>query len=280
MSDSSSFREIAQEATETAEVPVTQPEVATETKTEAPAVEAPQEETFADPVDPKSLEGMTPQQLLEVRKNWERAYTQKRQKETAELKEYQRKIAELESRPQTPQVDVQEKAQEAQRQVELGEMSVSEYTEYVKGLMADEARRVAREEYKAIHQEEVEAQLQTKAAEDFTSSDDRFDEHHPSYNESFKVDVQRELAELLDKHIEENGSYAGFDTKALTKAIVQRKDAELDNIIKTRTQQSTEAAKLKEAKMRKTEVRGSSSDSQRIGGNSIRDVLTDTLNGS
>lgn len=275
MSDNSSFRDIAQEAAGEVEAPVTQPEV-------KPEVEQPQEESFTEPVDEKAVESMTPQQLLEMRKNWERAYTAKRQKETAELKEYQKKIAELESRPQTATQAVQEKAEEAKRQVEVGEMSVEEYTKYMQELNAQQAREIAREEYKAIHKEEVEQQLATKALEDFTSTDDRLNPNHPDHagNESFATEVQRELAELLDKHMAEHGTYQGFDTKALTKAIIERKDTELDNIIKTRTQQSTQAAKMREAKLRKTEVRGTSSDSQHVGGNSIRDILSDTVNGS
>lgn len=275
MSDNSSFRDIAQEATAEGEVkePVTQPEV-------APEVEQTQEESFTEPVDEKSLEKMTPAQLLEVKKNWERAYTAKRQKETAELKEYQRKIAEYESRPQTPVVDVQEKAQEAKEQVELGNMSVEEYTKYLQDLNAEQARQIAREEYKAIHKEEVEGQLATQALSDFKSTDPRLDDNGPDHNETFAVDVKRELAELLDKHMAEHETMQGFDTKALTKAIIERKDAEMDNIIKTRTQQSTQAAKMREAKFKKTEVRGTSSDSQHIGGDSIRSILTDTLNGS
>lgn len=270
MSDSSSFREIAKESA--SEVESVAPEVAQE------ATPTEEVQSFTDPVDEKALEGMTPAQLLEQKKNWERAYTAKRQKETAELKEMQKKIAEYESRQQTTeQPTVQEKAQEAQRQVALGEMSVEEYTEHVKGLMAEEARRVAREEYQTIHREEVEQQLATKALEDFTSTDDRLNKDHPDHNESFAAEVQRELAELLDKHMAEHETYQGFDTKALTKAIIERKDAELDNIIKTRTQQSTQAAKMREAKLRKTEVRGTSSDSQRVGGNSIRDILSDAV---
>ncbi len=276
MSDNSSFRDIAQEAAADGEVkePVAQPEV-------APEAEQPHEESFTEPVDEKSLEAMTPAQLLEVKKNWERAYTAKRQKETAELKEYQRKIAELESRQQTPAqvTDVQEKAQEAKEQVELGNMSVEEYTKYLQELSAQQAREIAREEYKAIHKEEVEQQLAVKAMDDFKSVDDRLNPDNPNHagNESFAAEVQRELAELLDKHMAEHETYQGFDTKALTKAIIERKDAELDNIIKTRTQQSTQAAKMREAKIRKSEVRGTASDSQHVGGSSIRDILSEAM---
>jgi hypothetical protein len=273
MSDSSSFRDIAQEAAE----PVEEVKEVTQ-----PAVEEPKEEqsqeSFTEPVDEKSLETMTPQQLLEMRKNWERAYTAKRQKETAEIKEYQRKLAELESRPQT-QASVQEKAEEAREQVEIGNMSVEEYTKYLQDLNAEQARKIAREEYQAIHKEEVETQLAERAVSDFKSVDPRLDDSNPEHNQSFEIDVKRELAELLDKHMAEHETYQGFDTKALTKAIIERKDAELDNIIKTRTQQSTQAAKMREAKMQKTMVRGTSSDSQRIGGDSIRSILSDAVNG-
>ncbi len=270
--DSSTIRDIAEESA--TEVPAETPVIS-----EPKAPETPQEENFAEPVDPKALAKMSPEELLEVRKNWERAYTAKRQKETAEIKAYQQRIAELETHaPQTEQVQV--KADEAQRQVELGQMSVPEYTEYVKGLMADEARKIAREEYQTLHTEEREQQLAQKALTDFTSTDARLSETSPDYDELFATEVKRELAELLDKHMAEHSSYTGFDAKALTKQIVERKDEALDSIIKTRTQQSTQAAKMREAKMRKTEVRGSSSDGQRTEGDSIRSILLETLDGA
>lgn len=282
----SSFREIAEESA--AEVKPVETPAPSEAQPSAPVEknEAPAEvvENFAEPVDEKSLESMTPQQLMEVRKNWERAYTQKRQKETQEIKELQRQIAELKqvkpqppTQPQTPG-QAQQLADEAKRQVELGNMSVPEYTEYIKKLMSEEARQIAREEYQTLQKQSKEEQLAQKASEAFTNADPRFNEHSPDFDEKYRTEVQRELAELLDQHLaDHDGSYEGFDAATLTKQIVERRDKEIDEIIKLRTQQSTQAAKMREAKLRKAEVRGSTADSQKLGGDSIRSILTEAV---
>lgn len=284
MDSTASFRDIASEAVETVEdskenvqeTPVVQDTKETKTQPEQA------QESFTDPVDLKTLEQLTPAQLLEQRKNWERAYSAKRQKETAEIKEYQRRINELEGKvpkQEEQQQSVEKNVEIAKEQVELGNMSVAEYTEYILQLIREENRGIAREEYQALIAEQEEKQLQQTAVKDFQSADSRLDPSAPDHNESFASDVQRELAELLDKHLETNGTYKGFDAKELTKAIVQKKDVEIDNIVKTRTQQSTEAARKKEATLRRTEVRGTSSDGQRVAGNSIRNILAETIDG-
>lgn len=274
-----SFRDIATESvaedvvettTETQEVT---PDAQVEPKEQI------QEEVFADKGE---LAGKTPEQLEEIYQNWQKAYTAKRQKETQELKEYQAKLAELEKKVVQPQptqqnANVEQLAQDAREQVELGQMSVQQYTEYIKQLMVEEAREVARQEYQSFQAAEREEQLANTALEQFQSVDGRLNENAPNYDESFRNEVQRELAELLDKHLEEKGSYQGFDAQTLTKQIVERRDAQLDEIIKKRTIQSTQAAKMREAKAKKSEVRGSTQDGQSIGGNSIRNILSEAI---
>jgi len=184
------------------------------------------------------------------------------------------KLAQLESAP-APQV--QDKAQEAQKQVELGNMSMQEYTDYMKTLFSEEARRIAHDEITQVTNQQQEDQLANKAVSDFSQADPRLNLNSPDSDEKFAVEVQRELADLLDEHLEKTGGYKGFDTSELTKNIVARRDAELDDIIKKRTQDSTQAAKMREAKYKKGEVRGSTVSSQSVGGNSIRNILSDTL---
>lgn len=265
-------------------------QVEAEAKAEAPEVkpdaqeepkEEPQEETFAEKPD---LAGKTPEELEEIYQNWQKAYTAKRQKETKELKEYQAKIAELEKKASQPapvqNVDAEKLESQAREQVELGNMTVQQYTEYMKQVMTDQAREVARQEYQELVAKEREEQLASKALEQFEAADSRLNEHSPEYNESFKAEVQRELAELLDKHLEETGSYQGFDAHTLTKQIVERRDAQLDEIIKKRTIQSTQAARMREAKAKKSGVKGTSKDGQSIGGDSIRDILEEAVDSS
>jgi hypothetical protein len=274
MTDSLSFRDIASEAiepveAETQETPEVQPDAQVE------QTEQTQEEVFAEKSD---LAGKTPEQLEQTYNEWQKAYTAKRQKETQELKEYLEKIAELEKKlttqPQASQSVEQE--QLAREQVELGNMSVAEYTAFV----AQQAREVAREEYKEMMAQEKEQQLASKALEQFEGADPRLNSNSPEYKETFKNEVQRELAELLDEHLTTNGSYQGFDAQTLTKQIIARRDDELDNIIKKRTIESTQAAKMRETKAKKAEVRGTTSNGQSIGGNSIRDILSEAVDSS
>jgi hypothetical protein len=278
MSDSSTFRDIATDvATEAVDQPQEtsqEPSVANEAPTETPQPE----ETFAEKGE---LKGRSPEELEETYQNWQKAYTAKRQKETQELKEAKQKLAELEQRfaqhPQPQGQGIEKRAQDAQRQVELGNMSVPEYTEYVQDLMAEKAREIAREEYQNIHKQEKDQQLALKAVEDFNNADPRLNEHTPEFDETFQAEVQREVADLVQKHLDEFNSYEGLDVITLTKQIIERRDKQLDEIIKKRTQQSTQAAKMRDAKAKKSEVRGTTSPSQRVGGDSIRSVLEDAL---
>lgn len=235
------------------------------------------EEVFADKGE---LKGKTPEELEATYDTWQKAYAAKRQKETAELREMRDRLAEMESRlsqaPKEP-ATTQDKVDAAAKQVELGQMTMPEYTEYVRKLLAEDARRIAREEITNVTSEQQEQQYQEQAVTAFRKADPRLDDKSPEYNEGYADDIRRELADKLDEHLESTGTYKGFDTETIAKQIVARRDAEIDEIIKKRTQQSTQAAKMREAKNRKSEVRGTTSDSQKIGGDSIKDILSDTV---
>lgn len=271
MTDNSTFREIVEETSQDLTSEETEEVKAPEEST--PKVEQPEKvETFAEPVDEKSLAGMTPQQLLEIRKNWEAAYTKKRQAETQELKELREKALRYEqsSKQQPP---IEQKQEEAIEQVNLGNMTIEQYTEY----MRQEAIKAAREETMNAVSEREEKTLATQAESDFYSVDERLNTNGPNSDEVFAREVRREIAELLDQHLAETGSYRGFDTKTLTKEIVERKDKEIDDIVRKRTQVSVQTAKMRDAKLKKSEVRGTTSDSKKIGGESFRDILNETV---
>lgn len=267
-----SFRDVVEESVVEADTESTETQQVQPTAT-AESQEQTQVEVFAEKGE---LAGKTPEQLEQTYEAWQKAYTAKRQKETQELKEYQAKLAELEQKlatqPQGGQ-PVEQRAAMAQEQVELGNMTVPQYTEYIKEL----SKEAAREEYKALMSEEREQQLASKAVEQFQSADPRLNEHNPEFAEGFRDEVRREIADLLDKHLADTGSYQGFDSLTLAKQIVERKDRELDESIKKRTLQSTQAAKMREAKAQKASVRGSTANSASLGGNSIRDILSEAV---
>jgi hypothetical protein len=282
MSDSSPFKDIAEESLkESVQEDQPQESLENERSTDDQKPENIQEEeSFTEKED---LKGKTPEELEEIRKKWDSAYRAKRQKETQEIKDYQKRLQDLEERlaqKERPTSGIQQSAQYAQHQVELGNMSVPEYTRYIENLMAEKARMVAREEYQVLNLQEREQYLAASAVEKFQSSDPRLSEHSPEYDESFKVEVQREMADLLDKHLSEHNTYEGFDAESLTKEIVNRRDKQIDDIIKKRTQQSTHAARMRESKLRKSSTHGTTSDAQNISGNSFRDILSDTIDGA
>lgn len=274
----SSIGNIISETMDSTESVEAKPEAVVEPqKVETPTEQPQQEESFAEKGE---LKGKTPEELEETYQNWNKAYQAKRQKETAELKAMREELDRLKSaqaaKPQS-QMTTEQKADEAKRQVEIGNMTIPEYTEYMKTLIKEEARQTTREEIETIESEKLETSLADKAKDDFEKADPRFDETSPLYDEVMKTDVRRELADLLDDHLAQFGSYKGFDAAKLAKEIIKRRDERQDEIIKKRTQESTQAAKMRDAKLRKSETRGTTSDSQKIGGDSIKDILSETI---
>jgi hypothetical protein len=246
---------------------------------EVEAKESEQVETFAD--TPENLESMTPQELLEVKKNWERSYTKKRQEETARIKEYEMRIAELEKASQQGaqlQNPVnQMNAAEAKEQLDLGNMTLDQYTDYMRQMLLDEAKQIARSEFETLTKEQREEANQEKLMQDFLSVDSRVDEHSPTYDRSLKTLVQNTLAEALDAYYQEKGTSIGFDAKKIASEVIAKEDERIDQIIKSRTKQSTQAAELKANKFRKSNLSGTTAESSQIGAKSIRDVLSETL---
>lgn len=241
-----------------------------------------QEETFAEKGE---LQGKTPEELEEIYKNWQRSYTEKRQKETQELKEYREKLAKLEA--QKPEQDrkvedVRDDMNKATEDVELGKMSVEEYTKHMRKLMAEEARQIAREEFQTLSKEQQENQYQEQAYQDFLNADDkgRLNPNSPTKDETLIREVQDHLAKELDKHIKETGTAKGFDTTTLAKAKIKEYDDKLDEIVKNRTKKSTQMAAARAAKSRKAATKGTNANSAPVEGNSIRDILAEAVDAS
>lgn len=268
-SDTQSTEVIAEES------PQVEPDQKAEKKQpEVPEIE--REETFAEKGD---LQGKTPEELEEIYKNWQRAYTEKRQKETQELKHLREQVEQSKARSKTAErsvQDIRQDAQQAQRDVELGKMSVEQYTEHIKKLMAEEARQIAREEFRTLSTAQKEQQYQEQAYQAFISADDkgRLNPDSPTADEVLINEVQGFLAKELQKHIEEKGTAKGFDAGTLAKKRVEEYDARLDEIIKKRTQQSTQLAQARAAKAKKSATKGTNTDSSPVDGNSIKDILS------
>lgn len=259
------------------------PQVVEETKQEEVAA-------FAEKVDTK---GMTPEQLEEVYHNWNKAYTQKRQKEAAELKAMQKELEELRQlRAQSPTAnvsnnngiqsqDLKQVQDEAKKQLDLGNLTLEEYTQYITGLAAEEARR-ATENF--ITEREDQA-YQKQALNEFNSLDERFssefiDPNSPTFNETnawMYQTIAKNMADALDAHIEQYGSSIGFDTKGVAKQYIKQLDSYIDNLVRSRVQTSNAKAEAIVQNNARSIPRGTNTKSSPTGTKDLRSILSENV---
>lgn len=283
MSDTpNTFRNIAEEAmsdltSKEAEKPTEAIEEVEESSEEESPKETTQEtESFAEDVN---LEGMTSEELLEVKKNWERAYTQKRQKETAELKELRDKLKQYEESSKKISVEKQEapKQETQESQIETDNLTVAEYTKKMEQLMEKKALEIAKKQFEQMTSQQREESYQEKAFNDFISADDRLNENNPNFDDRAARDVRSKLAQDLDNYLSENGTAKGFDAKSLSQKYLDEYYEEIDKIVQRRTQQSLKTAKMREAKSKKNLGGVTTSDSRSTDPISVRDILGKVL---
>lgn len=267
---------------ETLDSVVTESQAPVEEPAEVKAPETTQEEVFAEKGE---LKGKTAEEMEQIHKNWQRAYTEKRHKETQELKAVREELAALKrvqaETPKNEQVpQIRQEMGQAKQDLELGKMTVDEYTQYMRQLMTEEARQIARDEFQSLSSAEKEQQYQDVAFSEFVSADSRLDSNSPTADEALIKVVQDHLAVELEQWIQEKGTAKGFPATKLSKEKTAEYDARLDDIIKNRTKQSTQMAQARAAKAAKASLRGSDASSAPISGSSIRDILTDAVDQS
>lgn len=294
------FREAAESAmgddVNNSEEPVAQAaEAVQETKPEAAQEAQPQEEVVAPFAEKPELSGKSPEELNQIYNDWQAKYTQQRQRERAEIREMQARIAEferLQSQPaQVPQApaplqqpDIQQQKQEVQRQYDLGNMSVDQYTEYMRGLMAEEARQIAREEFQSLtaqqqaeYEQRQEQETQQSFVQDFFAVDPRLNPDSPTFSNSMFNAIKTSMAEMLDDHIQNYGSSRGFDAKGIAQQFVAEYDKEIDSIIKTRVQSNTQSAREKVQRISRTSPIGTASQGVSTGSRSFREIASEAF---
>lgn len=275
-------------------------EVVTDSEAEEVVEEQPIEEPKAEDQQPEvtqeeveaftekgELQGKSPEELEEIYKNWQRSYTEKRQAETQELKKLRAELEKLKTSTPKPEPvkdersvsQIREDIGQAQEAVQLGQMSVAEYTEHMRKLMAEEARQIAREEFTTLSTQEKEQSYQEQAYQAFIAADDkgRLNADSPTADEALIREVQEHLATELSKYMEEKGTAKGFDAGTLAKQKVDEYDARLDELVKKRTKQSTQLAQARAVKAQKSSTRGSNAKSSSSSSKSIRDVLSEVV---
>jgi hypothetical protein len=264
-----------------------------ETPKEVNSDQSEEVEAFAEKVDTK---GKTPEELEEIYQNWNKSYTQKRQKEREELRQLQSRIQELEKLQgqslNTSQVksvskdiespDLQSQQAEAAKQFNLGNMSVEEYTRYVTQLAQEEARRATEDIISAREDEKY----QESALAEFNQLDDRFNVKYtnpdsPEYNETYSwmySQVTQQMADALEAYQKENGTSVGFPTKEVAKEAILRFDKYVDSLVKTRVQQSNQVAKTKSLSYAKARPSGTSTSSRPQGKTDLRSLINESFN--
>jgi len=267
----------------------TKPEVV-ETPQEKP-VEQPQEttqESFSQKIDTK---GLTPEQLEEVYSKYQKAYTQKRQKEKEELRQYQEKLKQYESRSQgeiTPRAaatQVTGEQKEVQRQFDLGNLSFEQYTQTMRQLASEDARRIAQEEVNNLLSQREDSANQEQMLQRFNSLDERFDPkftdpESPEYNKInnwLYSSVASELGHALQAHIDRTGSSKGFDSDGIAKEAIKRFDSYIDSVVTNKIKESTANAQNKAAVVGRSTPQGGSSPSKTIGSRNLRDLISSNL---
>lgn len=236
----------SQEQTPASSAPEAMPSTEVTPGQETPKVEpAPTpesaEESFTH-IDPKTL----PPELQAVHRNLLKDYTQKRQAESAKLRELEDKIAQMEQSA----ANHQQAAQDGQlftgdlSQEQLEAMTLSEYTAWLKG-------QIQQEFTQAQTQAEIQ-QFENEAPLDFLSLDDRFNHELPTFDLRMAEHIAGKMDADLAAYIEANGTHKGFDVKAAAEKHIEEWDQWLTSLRKTNVQETAKATREKARQLNRT----------------------------
>lgn len=258
----------------------------TKTKPEvkkAPPTEQPQEtevESFSQKID---TSGMTQKQIDEVYSKYQKAYTQKRQKEKEEIRKYQEQIKAYEERMrfQPPQAPSNTEQKEVQRQFDLGNLSFEQYTQAMRQASQEDARRIAEE----VWSQKQDSTNQEQMLQRFNSLDERFDKRFtdaesPEYNPTnawLYKNVAMELGNALDAHIKQTGSSIGFDSDTIAKEAIKHFDGLIDAIVASKVKESTQNAQNRAVEVSRTTPKGGSAKSNVVGSRNLRELISSKM---
>lgn len=291
MSDSPDIRTVISEqmnddkhvTNQEAETPKTQVETPEITQ-EQPAQET--KEEFSQRIESK---GRTPEELDEIYSKYQKAYTQKRQKEKEEIKKYQEQIKAYEDRlktqPQVPSAPQNQEQREVQRQFDLGNLSFEQYTQAMRHLASEDARRIAQEEFERLSVQREDGSNQQQMLQRFNSLDERFDQkftdpESPEYNKLnhwLYQSVAMELGNALQEYIDTNGSSIGFDSDTIAKEAIKRFDEQIDTVVTSRIKESTQNAHSKATVIARSNPKGGTTPSITTGSRNIRDLISQKM---
>lgn len=277
---SSSIRDAIQKSIEST-VTEAEPETAVAPEPEMESDKEVVEESFA----PKGeLKGRTAEELEEIYQNWNKAYTQKRQSETQELKalreekdQLAQRLQGLEGKTSNPQQVAEEYQGEQDDVLQLlqqGRITPAEYHQRLQQIIQSQARAIAREEFEGLNSEREEASRQQTALSEVNSLDDRFNENSPTYDKAMHRAILADVGEELDAYLaNNNGKSIGFDHKAVASRLISEWNARIDAEVKARTQKSTQVARDQSGKFAKQNPKGSPANSVSTEPKNLRDIF-------
>lgn len=249
-------------------------------------------EPFAEKGD---LVGKTPEELEEIYAKWNKSYTQKRQQETAQMKQaredYEARIAALEAKLNTPVEEKTPVSPEAEMQTAEGQdrynqvltafkegrINEQQLALYIKAIQADEVTALVEEKVTEQAKIQQETQYQERAIEAFKNADPRLNEDSPDFQPRMQRAIGSEMGELLDVYMEQHGTSIGFDYQGELGRLIQEYDKDLDAIVKARVAQSTRMAKARAAKAEKTQINGSNTNVSSGQPKGLRDILDEAV---
>lgn len=227
--------EESQEESKEEETPSQEPDDSkSEDETKEETSESPEEEEKDIKDDSKESEAdflevegdtskMTHDELMQVKKNWESAYTKKRQAEREEIAELKRQLEEKE-------VKSKEKSKETKP---LDQMTHQEYAQYVADMAKAEVKVAEDNAY-------IEAQEKS-----FYEADSRLNQDNPEYDSDLHDLVAMRLSNEREAHEAEGKPIKSFDFIGRTKALITAYDKRIKSIKQNYLQKQSKIARTK-----------------------------------
>lgn len=216
----------------------------------AEKVEPETEENFADKPD---LSGRTPEELEEVYKGWQKAYTQKRQAEKEEMQKLQTRLSELES-----------KAPKFEKPV--SQMTPQEFQDFT---LAQARKQVEAERDNAY----IESQEKS-----FYEVDPRLDEDSPNHDSALFYSTVGQLTKEREAYEKEHGSVYGFDFVGKAKGLVKAYDEATKLKVQSYLKKNNESARNKVDKSSKVNPKASQAKMKKVGGLDLDDAFEEAIN--
>lgn len=285
MTGSSTLRDAVQKSIDESTVTnQAEPETSTPAEPQEDSVTDGEEESFA----PKGeLKGKTAEELEEIYQNWNKAYTQKRQSETAELKALREEKDQLTQRlqglevktsdPQKVAEDYQGEQDEVLLLLQQGKITPIEYHQRIQQIIQSQARKIAREEFENLSSSRDEESRQQTALEEVNGLDDRFNDNSPTYDKAMHRAILADVGEELDAYLAEHGNSVGFDHKVVANRLISEWNARIDAEVKARTQKSTQVARDQSGKFAKQNPKTSSANSVSTEPKNLREIFAEEI---